>query len=79
MECVLLLVVVHYVAGLSAQEAESMVSDNEYQQRIGQYDWADVLDLWVSVKGGDTPGWEAGKAFEYLVLRAFQLEGAEIR
>ena len=56
-----------------------MVSDSEYQQRIGSYDWPGLLDLWQSVQRGDTPGWEPGRAFEYLVLRAFQLEGADVR
>jgi hypothetical protein len=27
----------------------------------------------------DTPGWEPGRAFEYLVLRAFELDGADVK
>jgi len=30
-------------------------------------------------KNRDTPGWDRGNAFEYLVLRAFQLNGAVVR
>ena len=56
-----------------------MASENEYRRRIGQHDEAGLLGVWESIKDGDTPGWEQGKAFEYLVLRAFQLEGADIR
>jgi hypothetical protein len=33
----------------------------------------------MSIEAGNTSGWAPGKAFEYLVLRAFQLEGAEVR
>ncbi len=55
-----------------------MVKEHKYQDRILQYKWSDLLKLWEDIKAGDTPGWNAGKAFEYLVLRAFQLEGAYI-
>ena len=56
-----------------------MASENEYKRRIDKYDLARLLHLWEAVKAGNTPDWEPGKAFEYLVLRAFQLEGADIR
>ncbi len=56
-----------------------MVSKTDYEKKISQYDWDDLLNLWSAVNAGDTPGWTPGKAFEYLVLRAFQLEGAEVR
>jgi hypothetical protein len=56
-----------------------MPTDAEYADRISQYDRDDLLTLWEEIEQGDTPDWEAGKAFEYLVLRAFQLEGAEVR
>ena len=52
---------------------------NHDENKILQYDWAGLLNLWQSIEVGDTPGWEPGKAFEYLVLRTFQLEGAEVR
>jgi hypothetical protein len=35
--------------------------------------------LWNGIQQGNTPGWEAGKAFEYLVLRVFQLDGLDVR
>lgn len=56
-----------------------MVKETQYEQRVSQYDRNDLLNLWKVIEAGDTSTWEAGKAFEYLVLRAFQLEGAEVR
>lgn len=35
--------------------------------------------MWQGIEQRDTPGWDPGKAFEYLVLRAFELDGAEVR
>ncbi len=55
-----------------------MTTNEEYRERIEQYSWGDLLDLWGAINAGDTPGWPAGKAFEYLILRAFQLEGAYV-
>lgn len=55
-----------------------MASENEYARRIGHCDWTALLDLWESIQAENTRGWAPGKAFEYLVLRAFQLEGADI-
>ena len=56
-----------------------MPSAAEYRQRIAGYDWDDLERLWEDIIKGETPGWEAGKAMEYLVLRAFQLDGADVR
>jgi hypothetical protein len=50
-----------------------------YQARIELFQWADLRSLWAAIERRDTPDWEPGKAFEYLVLRAFQLDGADIR
>lgn len=55
-----------------------MSSENCYEQKILSYSSEDLLQLWEEIKNGATPGWEAGKALEYLVLRAFQLEGADV-
>lgn len=51
----------------------------QYEQIIEQYDTNKLLELWQAIMAGETPGWDSGKAFEYLVLRAFQIEGAEVR
>ena len=55
-----------------------MPSAAEYQARIENYSRDDVLALWQAIQNGDTPEWAAGKALEYLVLRAFQIEGATV-
>jgi hypothetical protein len=51
----------------------------EYEKKIAVYNWDNILDLWKGIESGNTPGWESGKALEYLILRAFQLEGAEVQ
>jgi hypothetical protein len=55
-----------------------MASAAEYEGRIATLEWEDLRQLWAAIQRGDTPGWEPGKAFEYLVLRAFQLDGAVV-
>jgi Restriction endonuclease len=55
-----------------------MTTGAEYEQRVTSYGWDEILRLWNEIQLGDTPGWEPGKALEYLTLRAFQLEGAEV-
>ena len=50
----------------------------EYQQRIAAYNSLQLLQLWQEIQTGLTPGWDPGKAFEYLVIRAFELEGAAV-
>jgi hypothetical protein len=56
-----------------------MTSSTEYEKRISQYGWDELIDLWEAITTGDTSEWAPGKAFEYLVLRAFQLDQAEVR
>jgi hypothetical protein len=55
-----------------------MATEKDYQTLIAGYDATTLLSFWEKVKAGETPGWAAGKAFEYLILRAFQLEGAHV-
>jgi Restriction endonuclease len=55
-----------------------MTTAAEYQRRIETYDRVQLLDLWTQIQACDTPNWEAGKALEYLIIRAFQLEGADV-
>lgn len=38
-----------------------------------------LLSLWSEIRQGDASDWPAGKKFEYLVIRAFQLEGIAVR
>lgn len=56
-----------------------MATPEEHEARIKSLGWDGLLSLWGAVKRRDTPGWDAGKAFEYLILRAFDLEGARVR
>ena len=55
-----------------------MPSDKEYEERISKCSRRGVLALWRQVEARDTPGWDAGKACEYCILRAFQLEKATV-
>jgi hypothetical protein len=50
----------------------------EYQKKIAGYNWDSLLNLWKGIESSNTPGWEPGKALEYLILRAFQLEAVEV-
>ena len=54
-----------------------MATRAELEEAIRALNWADLLKLWNAIKHGDTPGWEPGKAFEYLVIRAFELDKHE--
>jgi Restriction endonuclease len=53
----------------------------EYENRIKLLDWNGLRSLWDSIESRDTAtaDWDAGKAFEYLVLRAFELDGAKVK
>lgn len=54
-----------------------MPASKELEAKIQALNWPGLQRLWASVKRGDTPDWEAGRAFEYLVLRAFEVEHTE--
>ena len=42
-------------------------------------DKKDLLALWEAVlRGNTTPEWPDGWAFQYLIIRAFEIEGAEV-
>ncbi|MBA4000162.1 hypothetical protein [Brevundimonas sp.] len=49
-----------------------------YTAEIRALDWASLNTLWGKILKGQTPGWPSGIAFEHLVLRAFELEGAVV-
>ena len=55
-----------------------MTTEAEYKARITSYNWDDLIKLWSEIESGNTQNWDAGKALEYLVLRAFQLNNAEV-
>ena len=56
-----------------------MTRATDYVARIRLLDWDGLRDLWDRSASGAAPGWPPGKAFEYLILRAFELDGATVR
>lgn len=56
-----------------------MPTDDEYRERVRRFSRNDIVRLWEQVTQGDTPGWEPGRAFEFLILRAFELDDVTIR
>jgi hypothetical protein len=56
-----------------------MPTREEYETNAQAMGWPELRVLWNQIKVRDTPVWPPGKAFEYLVLRAFQLHGADVR
>jgi hypothetical protein len=56
-----------------------MTTPEEYEKEIKTYKWPKLRQLWKAIKKQDTPNWEPGKAFEYMILQAMRLNGGEIR
>jgi hypothetical protein len=56
-----------------------MPTPHEYETKIRRLKWPGLIQLWEGIKSRNTPGWDAGKAFEYLVIRMFELDDAEVR
>ncbi|HEV7589801.1 MAG TPA: restriction endonuclease [Longimicrobium sp.] len=56
-----------------------MTRATDYAARIRALDWEGLRDLWDRSARGTAAGWPPGKAFEYLILRAFELDGAVVR
>lgn len=56
-----------------------MATESDYKGKIQCYDWEQLHNLWQDIRNDSTPDWAAGKALEYLILRAFELENAEVR
>lgn len=56
-----------------------MATTKELETRISTYNWRSLLRLWQEIESRTTESWQSGKALEYLVLRAFELEGAEVK
>lgn len=52
------------------------MTSKTYEEKISKYDWSKLLKLWSLIQEGttNTEGWDAGKALEYLIVRAFELE-----
>ena len=57
-----------------------MATEQEYEEAIAAYDAAQLVQLWEEVQHQQEDAfWEDGKAFEYLIIRAFEIEGAHVR
>ncbi len=55
-----------------------MATSSECEAKIKSItDWSGLRGLWAAIRAGDTAGWESGKAFEHLVIRAFELDPDE--
>lgn len=55
-----------------------MTKSEDYEAAIQTMQWDELRTLWRSILDRNTPGWDSGKAFEYLILRTFQLDGASV-
>ncbi|MEM7655959.1 MAG: restriction endonuclease [Bacteroidota bacterium] len=55
------------------------MTDRQCQEKITAMEWADLQELWDQIQDCHTPDWDAGKAFEYLVVRMFELDGCKVR
>lgn len=53
-------------------------SEDEYTSRIRTMGWARLRAFHDRLITGRLEDWDPGKAFEYLILRAFELEGAVV-
>jgi len=56
-----------------------MPTDIQYENRVKKYSWKNLEDLWNEIENQSTPNWDPGKALEYLVLKMFELDGANIK
>jgi len=56
-----------------------MYKQTDYITRIRKLGGPGLRELWAQIAAGRTPGWPPGTALEYLVLRAFELDGCEVR
>jgi hypothetical protein len=54
-----------------------MANSADLETRIGQLDWNGLRTLWTQIATGNANDWDAGKALEYLVIRAFEIDPAE--
>ncbi|TKD08939.1 hypothetical protein [Polyangium fumosum] len=57
---------------------DEQTRSEEYVAKAKALDRDGLKELWAAIKAETTPGWPDGKALEYMVLRAFEEEGALI-
>ena len=54
-------------------------SASEYaRQLVQKMAWPELEALWKDIVGEQVSGWSQGKAFEYLVIRGFELSGLRV-
>jgi hypothetical protein len=56
-----------------------MATPAQREAQIKRLRWPGWRRLWAGIPAGSTPGWDAGEAFEHLLLRAFELDKAKVR
>jgi hypothetical protein len=56
-----------------------LAASAQYENAIKSLQWDGLRSLWSQIEDRSTPDWDSGKAFEYMVLRAFELDGAEVK
>ena len=54
------------------------MTNDDCKEAIRMLDWEGAQRLWRRIRSGSTGEWPVGKAYEYLVLRTFELDGAEV-
>ena len=57
---------------------EYKASEKILIKRVQGYDWIQLERFWQKIKNKTAPKWSKGKALEYMLIRAFDLEGAEV-
>ncbi|MGO8673340.1 MAG: restriction endonuclease [Capsulimonadaceae bacterium] len=56
-----------------------MATTDEYRRLIQRQSHDGLVRMWNLLRNGESPqGWAPGKALEFVLLRAFQLEGAGV-
>ena len=55
------------------------MTDEECKDKIETLDWQGLESLWNEIQDCNTPDWDSGKAFEYLVIRMFQLDNYKVK
>jgi hypothetical protein len=56
-----------------------MPTNAEYEAAIRKRKWPGLQELWAQIIAGTVdPWWPKGKAFEYLVIRMFELDKAQV-
>lgn len=54
-----------------------MATPAQLEAKIKQLGWDGLRHLWAAIQAGTVTGWDKGEAFEYLVLRAFEIDPEE--